>query len=141
MNKIKFIVTSFVVTLVFVFVFFVTYNFVEPKVYDFMVKTVLTNKLPFDINKKTYGGDNIVLIVTDGKTVDKYRWPWKRDLNNKLLAYFNEYASPTMIADDAILTTLDIDAPDADRRFFNYLKSNKTVIITIFYLLILVYIR
>lgn len=123
MNKIKFLISAFVIALVFGFVFFVTYNFVEPKAYDFMTKTVLTEKLPFDNHKKTYGNDNVVLIVVDSKTADKHRWPWKRDVNNKLFNYLYEYAKPLAIADDAILTTLDLEDPASDRRFFNCLKK------------------
>lgn len=123
MNKFKLIISAFIITLVFSFVFFVTYNFVEPKAYDFMVKTVLTEKLPFDTNKKTYGSDDIVLVVVDNKTADKYRWPWKRELNCKHFNYFYEYAKPRAIADDGILTTLDIDSPASDRKFFNCVRK------------------
>ena len=122
MNKIKFIVSAFVIALVFGFVFFVTYNFVEPKAYDFMIKTVLTEKLPFDTVKKTYGTDNVLLIVVDSKTAEKYRWPWKRDLNNKIFDYLYEYAKPLAITDDSILTTLDKENPASDKRFFDCVK-------------------
>jgi hypothetical protein len=36
-----------------------------------MTKHALTEKLPFDINKKTYGSDDIVIVVVDAKTVEK----------------------------------------------------------------------
>ena len=123
MNKIRFLISAFVIALVFGFVFFVTYNFVEPKAYDFMTKTVLTEKLPFDTNKKVYGSDDIVLVVVDNKTADKYRWPWKRELNCKHFNYFYEYAKPLAIADDGILTTLDIESPESDKKFFNCVKK------------------
>ena len=81
MKKFKALLLGLIIFLGLIFVYFVTYNFVEPKGYDFMVKHSLTEKLPFDNNKKVYGSRDIVLVVIDSKTVDKYRWPWIRDLN------------------------------------------------------------
>ena len=70
------------------FAYFVTYTFVEPKAYDFMISHVLTEKVPFDKNKQTYGSDDVVLVVIDKKTIEKYRWPWRRDLYCKIYEYF-----------------------------------------------------
>ena len=86
MNKFKQIFTSIAVIFVFLFIAFVTYNLAEPKVYDFMTKQFLIQKLPFDTNKKVFGNDNIVLVITDSRTVGKYRWPWKRNIDSDILA-------------------------------------------------------
>ena len=91
MNKIKNALIAIIITLIFIFVSFVTYNLAEAKAYDFMIKHFSTQKLPFDNHKKVYGSDDIVLIVVDAKTVEKYRWPWKRDLYCKLFDYFYSY--------------------------------------------------
>ena len=90
-NKIKALTLSIIIFAGLIFVYFVTYNFVEPKGYDFMVKHALTEKLPFDNKKQVYGSDDIMLVVIDSKTVDKYRWPWKRELNCKIYDYFQKW--------------------------------------------------
>ena len=70
MNKIKFALLSIIVLLILIFVYSVTYNFAEPKAYDFMVRHVLTKKLPFH-NKQVYGSGDVVLVMIDAKTVEK----------------------------------------------------------------------
>ena len=84
MNKIKFAFSSIIVILFLVFVYIITYTFVEPKAYDFMTKHVLTERLPFDTHKQTYGSDDVVVVVIDTKSAERYRWPWKRELLCKL---------------------------------------------------------
>ncbi len=128
MNKIKLALSTIIVLLVFSFVYFLTYNLAEPKAYDFMTKHVLTQKLPFDSFKKVYGSDDIVLVVIDAKTVEKYRWPWKRDVNCKIFEYF-QYAHPKLIVYDAILATLDKDNPEADNAFFRTLSKFNNLIV------------
>ena len=129
MNKIKIALSSIIITLIFIFVAFVTYNVGEPKAYDFLTKHVMAQKLPFDINKKVHGSDDIVLIVIDDKTVTKYRWPWKRDLNCKIFDYLSSYAKPKLVIYDAIVATLDMDNPNSDRRFFYSLKRFNNLIV------------
>lgn len=123
MNKIKFSFFTIIVILLLVFVYFVTYNFVEPKAYDFMVKNIQTEKLPFDKNKQVYGNGDIVLVVIDDKTVEKYRWPWKREINCKIFEYFLKYAEPAVVVHDSIITTLDKDNPNSDKKFFETIKK------------------
>ena len=122
MNKIKFAFLSIIVILALIFVYFVTYNFAEPKAYDYMTKHVLTEKLPFD-NKQVYGSNDIILIVIDAKTVEKYRWPWKRELNCKIFEYFLKYAHPKVVVHDSIIATLDNDNPESDKKFFETLSK------------------
>ena len=122
MNKIKFAFLSIIVILALIFVYFVTYNFAEPKAYDYMTKHVLTEKLPFD-NKQVYGSNDIILIVIDAKTVEKYRWPWKRELNCKIFEYFLKYAHSKVVVHDSIIATLDNDNPESDKKFFETLSK------------------
>lgn len=129
MNKIKQTLTIVIVAFIFVFVAFVTYNLAEPKVYDFMTKNVSVQKLPFDLQKKVYGSDDIVLVVIDAKTVEKYRWPWKRDMNCRIFEYFLQYAKPKAVVNDSILVALDNSNPDSDRRFFNTLNKFDNLIV------------
>ena len=123
MNKIKFAFSSIIVSLFLVFVYLITYHFVEPKVYDFMTKHVLTERLPFDNYKQTYGSDDVVLIVVDTKSAERYRWPWKRDLYCKIFDYFLNYADARVVVHDANIINLDKDSPDADAKFFNSLSK------------------
>ena len=122
-NKIKFIFASISITLIFLVVAFITYNLAEPKAYDFMTKQFSVEKLPFDNIKKTYGSDDIILVVTDIQTVQKYRWPWKRDLNCKIIGFFSEYTKAKLIISDTILTSLDSSSLESDKKFFNKLKT------------------
>lgn len=122
MNKIKQIATFLSVFFIFSVVFYLTYNLAEPKAYDFMVKNVLIEKLPFDKIKKTHGSDEIVLVVIDEKTVEKYRWPWRRDVNCKIFEFF-KYSNPKIIVHDTILNSLDANYPEADKKYFNTLSK------------------
>ena len=88
MEKLKNIFFFTIILLLLYFVYFVTYTFVEPKAYDYMTKHVLTEKLPFDKEKYTYGSADIVLVVIDEETAQRYRWPWKRELFCKIFNYF-----------------------------------------------------
>lgn len=118
MNKIKFAFSSIIVILFLVFVYVITYTFVEPKAYDFMTKHVLTERLPFDTHKQTYGSDDIVVIVIDTKSAERYRWPWKRELLCKIFNYFNDYTDAKSIIYDANISSLDKDNPESDKKFF-----------------------
>ena len=123
MNKLKFAIFTIIVLLALYFVYFVTYTFVEPKAYDYMVKHVLTEKLPFDGKKQIYGSGDVILVMIDAKTAGKYRWPWKRETNCKLFEYFIKYAHPKVLVHDSILTSLDKDNPESDKKFFKTLSK------------------
>ena len=128
MNKIKHILTTFVIIFLFIVIYFLSYNLAEPKAYDFMTKNFLTQKFSFDKNKKIYGSDDIVLIVIDAKTVEKHRWPWKRESYCKIFDYLY-HAKPKFIVYDAIITTLDKDNPTSDTKFFNSVKKLDNLIV------------
>ena len=128
MNRIKQIFTAIVITFIFILIALLTYNYAEPKAYDFMTKNVLIQKLPFDKIKKNYGSDDIVLVVIDAKTVEKYRWPWKREAYCKIFEYFN-YAKPKLIVYDAIITTLDKENPVSDQKFFRTINKFDNLIV------------
>lgn len=129
MNKIKFAFFTFIIVLLYIFVYFVTYTFVEPKAYDYMTKHVLTEKLPFDNHKQTYGNDDIVLVMIDAKTNEKYRWPWKREKNCKIFEYLNSYAKPKAIVYDAIITTPDVENPESDKKLFDTVSKIDNLVV------------
>ena len=129
MNNLKFTLTGIIIALIFLFVSFVTYFQGEPKAYDFMTKHFLTNKLPFDNHKKVYGSDDIVLVVIDSKTVEKYRWPWKREVNCKIFEYLHNYTDAKLIIHDSVLVSLDKDYPESDKKFFKTLSKIDNLIV------------
>ncbi len=129
MNKLKFAIFSIIIILALYFVHFLTYTFVEPKAYDFMVKHSLTEKLPFDKKKQVYGSSDVILVLIDAKTAEKYRWPWKRETNCKLFEYFIKYAHPKVVVHDSILTTLDKDNPSSDEKFFETINKFDNLIV------------
>ena len=128
MNKLKFAIFSIIIILALYFVHFLTYTFVEPKAYDFMIKHSLTEKLPFDKNKQIYGSGDVILVMIDAKTAEKYRWPWKRETNCKLFEYFIKYAHPKVVVHDSILAALDKDNPSSDEKFFKTINKFENLV-------------
>ena len=122
MKKLKNIFFFTIILLLLLFVYFVTYTFVEPKAYDFMTSHVLTEKLPFDREKYVYGSGDIVLIVIDEETAERYRWPWKRELFCKIFDYLKDYSSPRIVVHDSFMSSLDTDNPESDKKFFNCIR-------------------
>jgi hypothetical protein len=128
-KKFKNIVFAFVITFIFVFVAFVTYNLAEPKAYDFMTKHVLAEKLPFDKQKKVHGSDDVVIVVVDLNSVEEHRWPWKRELYGYVFDYFKRYAKPKSLVFDYILVNLDKDNPKSDKKFFDTVKGFNNLVV------------
>ena len=122
LKKIKILLLSFIIFASLIIVYLISANFVEPKAYDFMTRNVLTQKLPFH-NKQVYGSEDIVLIVIDDKTTERYRWPWKRDLYCKLFEYFNKYTQPSVIVHDALISNIDTKNKQTDLKYFNTIKK------------------
>ncbi|MCQ2740176.1 MAG: adenylate/guanylate cyclase domain-containing protein [bacterium] len=129
MNKIKSVILGIAIFITFLIVYFLSYNLAEPKAYDFMVRNFLTNKLPIDKQKQVHGSDDIVLIVIDNISVQRYRWPWKREKYCNIYNYFSTYAKPKAIVHDAIIVTDDIENPDSDKKFYNSVKKTNNLIV------------
>ena len=79
-------------------------------------------------HKKIFGSDDIVLVVIDAKTVEKYRWPWRRESYCKIFNYLNS-AQPKIIIHDALITTLDKENIQSDKKFFNTVKQINNLIV------------
>jgi len=123
MNKLRYVFFTAVVLITLCLTAIFSFSVLEPKVYDYMLQHVSTAKLPFDNNKNVYGHDDVVLVMIDDKSIEKYRWPWKRELNNKIIEYFKDYATPKILVQDSIFVTLDIDNPDSDKKYFNAISK------------------
>lgn len=123
MEKIKLIIAWAAIFILISIVYLISFNVAEPKAYDFMTKNVLIQKLPFDTHKNIYGHDDVVLVVIDTKSVEQYRWPWKRELYCGLLNYLSKFAGAKVVIYDSIINTLDHDNPQSDIKYFNCLKT------------------
>lgn len=128
MNKFKQFFTFLIVTFIFIIIYFMSYNFAESKAYDFMIKNFTTKKFLFDKKKNIHGSDDILLIVIDAKTVEKYRWPWKREKYSILYEFLN-LANAKIIIHDALITTLDSQYPNSDKKYFKSVNKLKNLIV------------
>ena len=98
--------------LFFTLAYYASDNFLEPKAYNYMVRTFTAVK---------EGSDDIVLIVIDDKSIGRYRWPWRRNLYCGIYNYFKEYTKCRVIVSDSIVTSKDDTA--GDKAYFDCLKN------------------
>ena len=103
-----------------IIIIFVSWEFLEYKAYNFMIKNVTA--------KPTVSND-IVIISIDNNSVSRYRWPWKRELYSYIFEYLNTYSKPKVIGYDAILSVLDAENPESDAKFFAQLKKNPNLVV------------
>lgn len=114
MNGIKRFFVSIIIGIFLLFAFGISNIFLEPKMYDFMMRVFGANKA---------ASDDIVVIVVDDESIAKYRWPWKRDKFANIIEYLNTYAKPKLIIHDAMITSLDKENLEADRKYFNLISK------------------
>ena len=114
MKKLK----SLVIFIAFIVIILVAYvifsSFFEPGVYNLMVRSFVASHK---------GSDGIVLVVIDDKSIERYRWPWSRDLYAKIFDYLGNYTNAKIIGFDAVVTTPDINNPNADLKLYNTVKN------------------
>ncbi len=103
-----------------VFVIIVSWQFFEPEAYNFMHSL---------FTARNQGADNIALIVIDDKSIERYRWPWKRDLYAKIFEYLDTYSKPQIIGFDAIISSMDRENPDADKKLFSTIKNIDNLVV------------
>ena len=129
MKKLRTIFTVLFLILIFSIVYFFTYNLAEPKAYDFMTKTCLTERLPLDKTKQVYGSDDVVLAVIDAKTTAKYQWPWAREDFCEIFDYFSEYGKPKVVVFDFLLINSDVKKPASEKKLYETLNHLKNVVV------------
>lgn len=100
------------------FLIIVSWYAFEPKVYNFMAQNFSAYKT---------GSEEIAVIVIDDKSIERHRWPWKRDLYAKIFEYLNTYASPKIIGYDAILSSSEDKA--SDKVLFDMLHGIDNVVV------------
>ncbi len=94
--------------------YIISSTFFEPKAYNFMVQNFTAHQ---------HGSDEIVIITIDDKSLDRIRWPWKRELYSKIFEYINNYSTAKAIGFDAIIATPDIENPQSDKHFYSAIKN------------------
>lgn len=101
-------------------VYVISTSFFEPKAYNFMVQNFTANK---------HGSSEIVIIKIDDKSLDKIRWPWKRELYSKIFDYLKTYSTAKVIGFDAIIATPDIENPKSDATFYSSIKGVDNLVV------------
>lgn len=105
----------FISFVILIFIVYIIFNgFFEPRVYNIMVKNFVAHHK---------GSDGIVLVVIDDKSIERYRWPWSRDLYAKIFDYMGNYTNAKIIGFDAVVTTPDKTNPNADLKLYNTIKN------------------
>lgn len=84
-----------------------SFSFIQPNVYNFMVKT---------FSATTHGNENTVIVAIDDKTINETGWPWNMDLYAKVMNYFSEYTDIKAIATDIVLDS-------KNEKFLNSVKN------------------
>ena len=103
-----------------VIIILISWQFFEPAVYNLMQEWFVA---------RDNGSNEIVLIVIDDKSTEKYRWPWQRYLYAEIFEYLHDYSKPKLIGFDAILATLDKENPQSDNQFFNTVKRIDNLVV------------
>lgn len=73
--------------------------------------------------------DKIVEIVIDDYTVQKFKWPWTRDMYTDLFDYFSTYAYPKTIAMDSISLSFNENPTPAELRYINKVSLMKNLVL------------
>lgn len=100
--------------------YFISVKFFELKAYNYMVKNFTATKS---------GSDNVVIIVIDDKSLDRIRWPWKRETYNKIFEYFNQYTTAKVVGFDATIATPDVTNPQSDINFYSSIKNMNNLVV------------
>lgn len=100
--------------------YFISIKFFELKAYNYMVRN-------FTASKK--GSDNIVIIVIDDDSLNRIRWPWKREAYNKIFEYLHQYSTAKIIGFDATIATPDVENPQSDLNFYSSIKNLNNLVV------------
>ena len=119
-KSIKSIIIIFSILVFMLIAYIISTSFFEPKAYNFMVQNFTANK---------HGSNEIVIINIDDKSLEKIRWPWKRELYGKIFEYLNIYSKAKVIGFDAIIATPDDENIDSDLRFYSSIKNIKNLVV------------
>lgn len=109
---------SIIIFFAFIVLIFIAYilsnGFFEPMGYNLIVKNFVAS---------SKGSDGIVLVVIDDKSIERHRWPWRRDLYAKIFDYLGHYTNAKIIGFDAVVTTPDENNPEADMELYKQVST------------------
>ena len=97
-----------------------SWSFLEPFAYNFMMKY---------FGAARQGSDNIVIIAIDDKSISYHRWPWPREYYGEIMDYLHKYANPKVIGFDAIIQNKDTDNGNSDSVFYDYIKNIDNLVV------------
>ncbi|MDD3237950.1 MAG: adenylate/guanylate cyclase domain-containing protein [Candidatus Gastranaerophilales bacterium] len=121
----KFKSSIIIVIIAFLFVasiaYIVTSQFVDRNTNDYAIKQIT-------YNQKNYGSKDVVLVVIDDKSLETVRWPWARSLYTEIFDFLQNQAGAKAILFDAVITSPDSYNPNADKNFYQSIKSMPTLI-------------
>lgn len=118
-KNIKSIIIIFAIFTFMLVAYVISTSFFEPKAYNFMVEK---------FSAVNAGSSHIAIITIDDASLERIRWPWRRELYNKIFEYLDKYTMAKLIGFDAIIVTPDLEHPESDAKFFSEVsKINKLV--------------
>lgn len=100
--------------------YFISIKFFELKAYNYMVKNFTATKT---------GSDSVVIVVIDDESLSRIRWPWKREMYNKIFEYFHKYTLAKVVGFDATITTPDVESPESDQKFYSTIKGINNLVV------------
>ncbi len=103
------------------FVILLSWAFLEPFAYNFMVKYFSAPSLS--------GSKNIVIIAIDDKSISYHRWPWPREYYGQIMDFLHTYSTPQAIGFDALIQSADKDNPASDKKFYDYINKIDNLIV------------
>jgi len=101
-------------------VILISWIFLEPFAYNFMMKYFAANKA---------GSSDIVIIAIDDKSLSYHRWPWPREYYGQIIDYLHTYSKPKVIGFDAIIQNNDKDNINSDKEFYKYIKNVDNLVV------------
>lgn len=119
-KNIKAIIIIFSIFLFMLIAYIISTTFFEPKTYNYMVKNFTAVKS---------GSDDIVEIIIDDNSLNRIRWPWKREEYNKIFEYLNQYSMAKVIGFDARIATPDTQNPGSDFKFYASIKNINNLVV------------
>ena len=113
LNKLKtgafYLYSTGIYLTIFAIVWAVSYLFLFPNTYNFMVKHFSATK---------HGNPDTVIITIDDKSIDEVRWPWQRDMYAKIVNYFAKYTDINVLGIDAVVKGTGAESAETDRKFY-----------------------
>lgn len=107
---------------IFLVVWFVSYCFLFPNVYNFMIKTS---------SAKTVGNENTVIVAIDDESIREIDWPWDRENYAKIINFFGKYTDIKALGLDMIISDEAIPS-ESTMKMFKAVENAQDKIVTAF---------